>query len=65
MLTVVWNPHGFHVVSILLPRGLFNAPWFMDGNLVPLLERFFPAGWSAKRRKLVVYIDHAPATTQE
>jgi hypothetical protein len=26
-----------------------------------LLETFFPAGWSAGRRKLVLYLDNAPA----
>jgi hypothetical protein len=25
MLTVAWNPHGFHVVAMLPPRASFNA----------------------------------------
>jgi hypothetical protein len=44
MLTVVWNPEGFHVVTMFLPRASFNASWFIDGNLAPLLEKFLVAG---------------------
>jgi hypothetical protein len=40
---------------MLPPRASFN------GNLVPLVEDFFAAGWSPRRRKLVVHIDNAPA----
>jgi hypothetical protein len=29
--------------------------------LVALVEKLFPAGWSAGRRKQVVHIDHAPS----
>jgi histone-lysine N-methyltransferase SETMAR len=59
MLTVLWNPHGFHVVTMLPPRASFTAPWLIDGNLVPLLDKFFPTGWSPGQRKLVVHIDNA------
>jgi histone-lysine N-methyltransferase SETMAR len=46
---------------MLYPRASFNVYWFIDGNLVSLVEKFFPAGWSARRRKLVVQINNAPA----
>jgi hypothetical protein len=48
---------------MLPPRVSFNvnASWFIDGNLVLSLEKCFPAGWSAGRRKQVVYIDNALA----
>jgi hypothetical protein len=45
---------------MLPPRTSFNASWFIDGNLVPWVESFLPAGWSAGRRKPVVHIDNAP-----
>jgi hypothetical protein len=61
MPTVVWNLYGYHVVTMLPPRTLFNASWFIDVNLVPLVEKFFPAGWSTRQRKLVVNIDNALA----
>jgi hypothetical protein len=41
---VLWNHHKFHVVTMLTPRVSFNASWFIDGNLVPLVEKLFPAG---------------------
>jgi histone-lysine N-methyltransferase SETMAR len=48
MLTVLWNPHGFHVIT------------FFDQNLVPLIDKFFPLGWNPVQRKLAVHIDNAP-----
>jgi hypothetical protein len=59
MLIVLWNPHGFHVVSMLPPGEWFNASGFIDQNLVPLLQSFFPSGWSP-RQKLMAYADNAP-----
>jgi hypothetical protein len=61
MLIVLWNPQRFYIVTMLHPRASFNASWFIDGNLAPLVEKFFPAGWLGGRRKLVVHIDSAPA----
>jgi hypothetical protein len=37
VLTVLWNLHRFHVVTTLPPGELFNAPWFIDQNLVRLV----------------------------
>jgi hypothetical protein len=41
MLAVVWNPHMFHVVTMLSSRLSFKVSWFIDENLVPLVEEFF------------------------
>jgi hypothetical protein len=46
ILTVSWNPHRFHVVTVPHPRASFNASWFTEGYLVPLVDTFFPAGLS-------------------
>jgi hypothetical protein len=43
------------------PRALFNASWFINGNLVSLVEKIFPVEGNAERRKLVVHIENAPA----
>jgi hypothetical protein len=40
MPTVLWNPHGFPVMTMLHSRVLFDAPWFVDQNLIPLVEKF-------------------------
>jgi hypothetical protein len=44
MLTVLRNRHRFHIVAILPPGVSFNATWFTEQNLVPLLDAFFPNG---------------------
>jgi hypothetical protein len=49
ILTVLWKPHGFHVVTRLPPGESFNASWFIDQNLVLLVHSFFPYGWSPKQ----------------
>jgi hypothetical protein len=60
MLTVLWNLHGFHVVTMLPSGELFNVLWFIDQDLVPLVQSFFASGWSP-RQKMIVHIDNAPA----
>jgi hypothetical protein len=42
------------------PGASFNPPWLIGGNFVPLLDKFFPAEWSAGQRKLVVHVDNVP-----
>jgi hypothetical protein len=60
MLTVLWNHHGFHIVTMLPPKASFNTSWLIDGNLISLFDKFFQAVWTEKQRKLVVYIDNVP-----
>jgi hypothetical protein len=50
LLTVLWNPHGIHVVTILSLGESFNASWFTDQNLVPLVQSFFPSGRSPRQK---------------
>jgi transposase len=47
----------FHTSS---PGASFNVSWLIDGNLVPLFDKFFPIGWNSGHRKLIVHIDNAP-----
>jgi hypothetical protein len=46
---------------MLFPGTSFNESWFIDANLVPLIEKFFPARWSARQRKQGMHIDNARA----
>jgi hypothetical protein len=50
MLTLLWNPHDFHVVTMLPPAESFSASWFRDQSLVPFVQSFFPSGWSPKQK---------------
>jgi hypothetical protein len=63
MLTVFWNPGGFQVVIILPTGPFFNAAWFLDGNLVPLRDHFFPGGRRSDQKKLIVHVDNASPHT--
>jgi hypothetical protein len=51
MSTILWNPDGFHVVTILPAGQSFTAPWFIDRNLQPLIDKFFPDGRRPGERK--------------
>jgi hypothetical protein len=59
MLTVLWNPDGFHVAMILPARHSFTAPWFIDQNLQPMIDKFFQNGRRPGQRKLGVHVDNA------
>jgi hypothetical protein len=55
MLTVVWNPHGFHLVS-LLPKGQnWTSQYYID-HILPEICALRDA---RARRKLVVHADNA------
>jgi hypothetical protein len=44
----------------MLPPGeSFNASWFIDQHLVPLVQSFFPAG--AQSKTIDGHVDNAPA----
>jgi hypothetical protein len=38
MVTIVWNPQGFHLIEALLNGQKFNANYYIDRILQPLLE---------------------------
>jgi hypothetical protein len=55
MLTVVWNPHGFHVIKVL-PRGCKWTSQYCIDNILPEICAHHIAG---DRRKLVIHPDNA------
>jgi transposase len=58
MLTIVWNPRGFHLIDVL-PKGLkFNVAHYINTILIPLVERRSAHG-TANERKLIVHADNA------
>jgi hypothetical protein len=54
MLTVLRNPHDFRVVTMLPPGESFNASWFINQNLVPLVQSFFPSGWRPMQKRWIM-----------
>jgi hypothetical protein len=55
MLTVAWNPHGFHLVS-LLPKG---QKWTSQYHIDHILPEICALRDARDRRKLVVHADNA------
>jgi hypothetical protein len=44
MPTTLWNPDRFHVLTMLHDGASFSAPWFINEDLIPLVETFFLIG---------------------
>lgn len=58
MLTIVWNPNGFHLINVLSSGCKFNASHYVTNVLGPLTDwRAVQAGGS--RRKLIIHADNA------
>jgi hypothetical protein len=58
MLTIVWNPGGFHLVNIL-PKGFkFNASYYVTQILDPL-SKWRRTQVGRTNRKLIVHADNA------
>jgi hypothetical protein len=57
MLSVVWNPHGFHMVKVL-PR---RCKWTKEYESARILPEVCPLHLTRDRRKLVGYADIASA----
>jgi hypothetical protein len=55
MLTVVWNPHGFHLLSFLPKGQKWTSQYYMD-HILPEICALHDA---RDRRKLVVHADNA------
>jgi histone-lysine N-methyltransferase SETMAR len=58
MLTIVWNPHGFHLIKILGKGRKFNAGYYIAEILEPLSQwRSIEA--AGNEQKLLVHADNA------
>jgi histone-lysine N-methyltransferase SETMAR len=58
MLTIVWNPHGFHLIKVLEKDRKFNAGYYIAEILEPLFQwRSIEA--ACDERKLLVHADNA------
>jgi hypothetical protein len=63
MLTIVWNPPGFHLTKVLDKGHKFNAGRYIADNLEPFSQ------WRSteavrNERKLLVHADNVPAYRQ-
>jgi hypothetical protein len=44
MVTVIWNPHGFHVADLLPDDAKFNLTDFLENIVTSFQSRMFPGG---------------------
>jgi hypothetical protein len=52
MSTVLWHPHGFYAMTMLHGGASFDAPWFIDQSLIPLVVKSFPM-WKRRTKAIV------------
>jgi hypothetical protein len=57
MVTIVWNPQGFHLVDALPKGKKFNPNYYIDRILSPLLE----SRSTGRGRGLIIHADNARA----
>jgi hypothetical protein len=55
MVTIVWNPQGFHLVDALLKAQKFNANYYIDRILLQLLENCS----TGRGTGLIIHADNA------
>jgi hypothetical protein len=58
MLTMVWNPCGFHLINVLKKRGKFNAVHY-GTEMLSLLSEWLASDAQEGDCKLIVYADNA------
>jgi hypothetical protein len=58
MLTIVWNPGGFHLIKILEKGRKFNAGYYIAEILEPLFQ-WCSIEAAGNERKLLLHADNA------
>jgi hypothetical protein len=53
---MLWNPHGFHVVTILPAEQSFHSEWNADSNLGSLMNAFLELARNPSKQ-LLAYFD--------
>jgi hypothetical protein len=62
MLTIVWNPHGFHLVKVLEKGRKFNVGYYI-AEILESLSQWRSIESARNERKLLVHADNAPPHT--
>jgi hypothetical protein len=59
MLTIAWNPHGFHVIDVLPKGEVFSAAYYIRNILNPISALAAPND----SRRLIVHADNSRCHT--
>jgi len=58
MLTIVWNPDGFHVINVLPKGQKFNASYYVE-NILERVSQFAQASGGNRGQAFIVHADNA------
>jgi hypothetical protein len=59
MLTIAWNPNGFHLIDAMPKREKHIARYHLNNITTPICQRLIPAG----KRKLNIHLDNSRCHT--
>lgn len=59
MLTVIWNPFGFHIIDFLPEGTSFNSSYFIEHILTPLESKKCQIWNQSHNRKLHLHLDNS------
>jgi hypothetical protein len=65
MVTVMWNPLGFHVIDKLPTGARINNDYFTTNILVPLEQKIFPSGRKPHAKRVTIHRDNCPIQTSK
>jgi hypothetical protein len=60
MFTAIWGVNGFHLRDSMPSEGRFNAQYFVEHAVVPLVQTVFPQGRTRYTLRLNVHLDNRP-----
>jgi hypothetical protein len=63
MLTIVWNPRGFHLIKVLENGRKFNTGYYI-AEILELLSQWRSIEAAGNERKLLVHADNMRAYRQ-
>jgi hypothetical protein len=58
VLSAIWGVNGFHLLVLIPSQCRFNAQYFMDHVMVPLIQTVFPQGRTWHTPRLNVHLDN-------
>jgi histone-lysine N-methyltransferase SETMAR len=58
MLAAIWGVNGFHLPDLMPPECTFNAQYFVEHVMVPLVQMVFPQGRTRYTPRLNIHLDN-------
>jgi hypothetical protein len=58
MLTAIWGVNGFHLLDLMSSQCRFNAQYFVEHAMAPLIHTIFPQGRTAYTPRLNICVDN-------